>query len=788
MSRRAQANISRQPGPALRPGPASAAPGTRPEPRWQTLAVAALLVLAVWFVFGQTRHHEFVNYDDNLYVYENPAITNGLNWPGVARAFTHKQDVNWHPLTTLSHMLDCQLYGLNPGGHHLTSVFIHAAGAVLLFLMLRELTGAFWRSAAVAAVFAIHPLRVESVAWVAERKDVLSGLFFMLTLWAYARYVRWSQVQGPKSKVWYGLTLAAFAGGLMSKPMLVTLPFVLLLLDYWPLERVAGFRVRGPGFPTAKGGLDTRKVWQLFQEKIPFLMLAAAACAVTVLAQQEAIQQIQDLPFRWRIGNALVAYVDYLGQLLWPTGLAVLYLHPGNHLAAAKIVFATVVLLAISAGVVAGRKQYPYLPVGWLWYLGMLVPVIGLMQVGSQARADRYTYLPQIGLVLLLVWWVTELCGSWRHRRAVLGCAAAAAITALMVTARVQAGYWQDGVTLWTHTLACTRNNSMARNNLGIALADRQQWPEAIEQYQAAFQLSPDYAEPHYNLGVALAKLGRLPEAAEQYRWTLRLDPAYAKAHINLGNVLKSQGQLAEAVDHYQQALRLNPDSAEACLDLGNALAAQGQPEPAILQYRRALQLNPNYAEAHFNWGNTLAARGRMDEALQHYEQAIRFNPGYAKAHLNLGNALSLEGKLADAVEHYQLALQFNPDDPDTEFDLGNTYRKQGKPEAAIPLYERLLQVEPDNLKARLNLGGALAATGNLPQAGRQFAEALRRQPDSAEAHLNLGNVLRAQGKLEEARTQFQQAIDLATAQHNPALAEAARNRLAPATTPPASH
>jgi tetratricopeptide (TPR) repeat protein len=678
MSRRAKGKPSRKPGPAdSAPGISQGGPTSRPEApprdRWLNLAVCLFLALAVWIVFGQTRHHGFVNYDDNVYVYENPAITNGLTLHGAAWAFTHRQDVNWHPLTTLSHMLDCQLYGLQPAGHHLTSVLIHAATAILLFLMMRKLTGTFWPGAYVAALFAVHPLRVESVAWVAERKDVLSGAFFMLTLWAYARYAR-----QPKTGN-YLLTLFFFACGLMSKPMLVTLPFVLLLLDYWPLKRIT--------FP-----LHTSH-FRLLVEKVPFLALSAAACMVTVLAQKEAIELIQDLPFPWRIGNALVAYTDYIGQMFWPAGLAVLYPHPGNHLPGWKIALSGLVLLMITAGALAGWRRRPYLLVGWLWYLGMLVPVIGLMQVGSQARADRYTYLPQIGLYIMVAWGVAELSVSWKCRRLILGSAGAAIAAGLMAVACVQTGYWKDSITLWTHTLACTSGNAVAHNNLGIALADQKKFPEAVQQYQQAFQLYPAYAEAHYNLGITLAKQDRLPEAVHEYESTLQIDPNYAQAHINLGNALKTQGKLAEAIQHYQQALRLKPDYAEACLDLGNALATLGNPDEAIQQYERALQINPGYAEAHFDFGNALASQKRFTEAIQHYRQALQINPDYAKARLNLGNALLREEKLEEAIQQYEQVLQLKPDFAEAHFSLGNALKIQGKSAEAAQHFQQALDL-----------------------------------------------------------------------------------------------
>ena len=569
-------------------------PAAPPHSRWQTFAVCVFLALAVWAVFGQSLRSGFVNYDDARYIYENPTVTGGLSLHAVVSTFTHYKNLNqWLPLTDISHMLDWQLNGPNAGGHHLTNVLLHAATAILLFLLLRKMTGAMWRSAFAAAVFAIHPLRVESVAWVTERKDVLSGLFFMLTLCAYAGYARnpgaGSQEQRSESRSafsflgapCYWLALLLFTLGLLSKSMLVTLPFVLLLLDYWPLNRLS-FSV--PGAPCSL--LNARS--GLFLEKIPFLLLSAASCVVTVLSQKPAMSALQGVPFPWRVGNAVAAYLAYLEQMLYPVGLAVLYPHPGVHLSVWRVGLSVLVLFLMSAGVIAGWRKHPYLLVGWLWYLGMLVPVIGLIQVGEQAQADRYTYLPQIGLYILVTWGAVELCGSWRHRRAVLASAAAAIVASLLAGAYIQTGYWKDSVSLWTHALACTPENPSAHYKLGIALANQGELPEAIQQYERALQLNPDIPQAHYDFGVALA----------------------------------SQGKLDEAIQHYQRAIQLKPDYAEAVNNLGTALAGEGKLPEAIQQFERALRLRSGFAEAHYDLGLALAKQGKMDEAIPHFRQA----------------------------------------------------------------------------------------------------------------------------------------------------------------------
>jgi len=621
--------------------------------RWWPVAICVFLAVAVWIVFGQTVHHEFVNFDDDLNVYDNPVITQGLTINGIVWAFTRSHAANWHPLTSISHMVICQFSGLNPAAHHLTNVLLHAATVVLLFLVLRNLTGALWPSAFVAAVFAIHPLRAESVAWVTERKDVLSGLFFVLTIGAYARYARRPFAIGR-----YLLVVALYALGLLSKPMLVTVPFVLLLLDYWPLQRwrsaksQASGGVSTPSNPTVGTSASV-----LLIEKIPLLLFAAASCVATVWAAKHSLEPTQALSFPWRVGNALASYAAYLGQMFYPVGLAVLYPHPRNLLPVGTVLFSTIVLLIVSALAAAGWRKRPYLLVGWLWYLGMLVPVIGLMQVGNQAHADRFTYLPQIGLYLMLAWTAVDLCGAWQKCRVVLGGVAAMILTSLMILAHAQTKHWHDSVSLWSHTLACAPENVIAHNNFGNALADKKRLDEATQHYQRAIQLKPEDAEAYMNLGNRLAEQGKFPEAMEQYQLALERKPNDAKAHYNLGLTLSLQGRVDEAVPHYERAVQLDADYVEAHNNLGNALVRQGRLTEAVSQYERVLELKPGFAQARYNLGNTLARLERFDEAVQQYERAIQLKPDYLEAHNNLGIALAKQSKLREALQHFQQAM-----------------------------------------------------------------------------------------------------------------------------------
>ena len=667
--------------------------------RWTIPGVCIFLAAIIWVVFGQTLGHEFVNYDDDLYVYENPAVTRGLTLQGIIWAFTHVHCSNWHPLTWVSHMLDCQFYGLSPGGHHLTNILFHTATAILLFLILRQMTGALWRSAFVAAVFAIHPLRVESVAWVAERKDVLSGLFFMLTIGAYARYAqRRSRVEPsslrsaasgsrePRAQsvsaldprlpaLDYCLVLLFFALGLMCKPMLVTLPFVLLLLDYWPLNRLRADAASEPVFRLA-GRLVPRR---LVFEKLPLLGLAVASCAVTIFAQTKSILPFENMSLSLRMGNASISCVAYLGQMFWPLGLAVLYPFTAGGVGVSEVVLSLVLLAGISTGVFILRRRRPYFLTGWLWYLIMLAPVIGIVQVGAQARADRYTYLPQIGLYLLLTWAAADLCAGWRHRRVVLGGGSTIILMALIFCARAQTVYWRNSESLWTHTLACTSDNFIGHNNLGTALLKTGNADEAMVHYQMALEIKPDFAEAHNNLGNFLFQKGSVDEAMVHYQMALEIKPDYAEAHYNLGYALLKMGNVDEAIAHFQKALQIKPDYAEAHNNLGYALIQKGSVDEAIPHFQKALQIKPDYADAHNNLGNILLEKGSVDEAIIHFQKALQIKPDDADAHNNLGTALLQKGKVDEAITHYQKALQINPDFVEAHKNLSNALLQKGK-------------------------------------------------------------------------------------------------------------
>ena len=506
-----------------------------------------------WAVFGQTLSYPFVNYDDGTYVYSNPVICGGLSLRNIAWAFTHIHSQNWHPLTTLSHMLDVQLFGLNAGRHHFVNVNLHTAGVLMLFLVLRILTGATWRSAFVAALFAIHPLHVESVAWIAERKDVLSGLFFMLTIGAYARYAR-----SEARILWYAMMAIMLSLGLMSKPMLVSTPIILLLLDYWPLGRLTDW-------PTFR---------KLIVEKLPLLLLVAGSCVATVLAQREATGSAAELPLSWRLQNAAASYVLYIGQMFWPTRLAVFYPHSENTLPLWWVGLSVSLLFGMTLLAFLTRKRHPYILTGWLWYVVMLVPVIGIFQVGLHGHADRYTYLPQIGLSIMVTWAAVELVKGSRLRLVGLTSAAIIALMALGGMAWRQVTYWKDSETLWTRALAVTPNNDVALAGLGGVLLEAGKVDDAIAHLRSALRIRPDNPEVHSALADALMRSGQTQEAASHWEKTVALQPEGVQARDKLGALLVQQGRLSDGLAQWRESLKYDRDDANALSNIAWVLAA----------------------------------------------------------------------------------------------------------------------------------------------------------------------------------------------------------------------
>jgi protein O-mannosyl-transferase len=646
---------------SLKPPVGETSPPPSSDGRWMVLGICLFLAAITFAVFGQTLRHQFVNYDDDRYVYENALVSKGVTQAGVAQAFKQGSLANWDPLTTLSHMLDCQFYGLHAGGHHLTNVLLHMASVILLFLTLRKMTGATWRSAFVAAVFAIHPLRVESVAWVAERKDTLSGLFFMLTLWAYAGYAKSPKV--PR----YLLVILFFACGLMSKSMLITLPFVLLLLDYWPLKRIGDLRfaIYEPAAPGSQKKFSP--ITRAFIEKLPLLAMSAGAVVMTVVAQGGAVKSLEEFPFGLRLENAIVSVANYLRQMFWPSGLAVFYPYPEHGLPVVEVGIAAAILIGISVAAWCWRRTRPYMLVGWLWYVGMLVPVMGLVQAGAQAQADRYTYLPQIGLYVALTWLAAGATMGWPNQRIILGCVAGAVIAALAAMAYIQTTYWRDSEILWRRTLACTENNVVAYNNLGQLELKAGRTDDAVADFQKAVDSRPQYAQAHANLGSALLKKGRFDEAIAEYQKAVELQPGDAGFWGDLGAGLLQEGRLDEAVQTLTKSLSLQPDNYDVQSNLGFALFHQGKTDEATAHFLRALDLKPDSVTVQKNlagiaWAlsvNTDASARNGAKAVELAELVDRLSGGGDPILVSvLAAAYAEAGRFPDAVATAQRAEQ----------------------------------------------------------------------------------------------------------------------------------
>ncbi len=698
-------------------------------PSLPILCACILLLLATLAAYRGLGSNGFVFFDDDLFVTANPHVQKGLQGESIAWAFTTTHASNWHPLTWLSHMLDVQLFGLDPGKHHRSNLLLHALNALLLLLVLHRLTGALWRSALVAALFALHPLHVESVAWIAERKDLLSTLFWLLTLAAWLAFVR-SRRAAP-----YLLAVLLYALGLMAKPMLVTLPFTLLLLDYWPLGRL----------PVPLRG-QAATLRRLLLEKAPLFALSAASCVVTFHAQRAggAVATLEHISLGDRIANAVWAYGAYLAKTLWPADLAVFYpLPPGGH-PAGEVALAALLLLGLSAGALRLAGRAPYLLTGWFWTLGTLVPVIGLVQVGSQAMADRYTYVPLIGIFLAAAWALGDLVRSNRGWRLVSAISSAALLVVLAVLTHAQTEVWRDSESLFRHALAVTGPNSLAHNNLGLVLHEEGRTEEAVVHLREAIRIDPEYPDAHSNYGVALAKLGLWDPAITQYREALRLQPGALSPLVNLGQALLRMGRLSEAAECFHQAMEGDPASLNARLGLGSVLQRQNRLEEALEQFEQALILEPDSAATLVAIGQTLGRMGRKAEAIQRLEEATRADPDHFEGHLNLGVAMDHDGRIAEAIGHFQQALRLEPDSIVALDNLGLALARTDRIPEAVEYFMRAVLLDPEAPDARAHLGLSLLRLRRPAEAAEQFKEVLRFHPDHAEAREGLKGALEA--------------------------------------------
>jgi tetratricopeptide (TPR) repeat protein len=744
-----------------RPSPARARPedrtGRRPS-LWITLA----LFLATVAVYAPVYHCDFVNFDDPAMVTRDPHVSAGLTREGFVWAWTAIQLGNRHPLTTLSHMLDCQLFGLNPGAHHLVNVGFHVLNTLLLFGVLARMTARPWRSACVAALFALHPLHVESVAWVSERKDVLSTFFWMLTLWAYVAYV---QRHGRRR---YIVVMIAFVAALLSKPMVVTLPLVLLLLDLWPLDRVS-FKRPAPSPPPKRrrsgraatgppsGDSAASAVGRLVLEKVPLFLLSGIAGVIAAFAQQQVGALKATLPFSARGTNAVVSYATYLVQMVWPTRLAALYIFEWP-IPLWQVVGSSALLIGVSGLVAWGGRRHPYLLVGWLWYLGTLVPVIGLIHFGIQAMADRYTYVPLIGIFIIAAWGIPDLLAGWRYQRVVCAAAAVLALAACSVLTARQLQFWRDTMTLFQRAVDVTRNNFVAHATIGELVMAQERRDEAFYHFSEVLRIADRFSP---------------------------VEPFYSEAHYNVGLILAARGDIEGAKQHYLSALRMNPTHARTHGGLAFVLAAQGDTDGALAEYREAIRLDPDFVSAHTNLAITLENLGQTTEAITHYAAAARLEPERAESRANLAAALANADRLPEAIEEFRAALQRKPQLAEARFGLASAEAQAGQVPQAVAELDALLRERPDWTAVEATLAWLLATAEdagvrNGVRAVQVAEDAARRTENHDPDVLNsLAAGYAEVGRFTDATDTAAQALELARAAQRTALITALGERLA---------
>jgi len=705
-----------------------------------------LLTLVTAGLYWPTLNFEFLNYDDPRYVSANSIVQRGITLEGIGWAFKSAHVSNWHPLTWISHMLDCQLFGLNPMGPHAVNVLFHIMNTLLLLTVLAHMTGRLWTSALVAALFAVHPQHVESVAWIAERKDVLSTFFWLLTMGAYAR---WCRDKGLR--LYIGM-LGCFILGLLSKPMLVTLPFVLLLLDYWPLERLP----KSPVNWDLKGRL---------KEKLPLFAFSALSCWVTFMAQHQggAVSSIRYFPLAIRLQTAIKAYAVYVLKLYWPTPLSALYPHPGKSLPLPEILFCALIIIILTACAVMLARRARYVLVGWLWYLGTLVPVIGLVQVGGQAYADRYTYVPFIGLFIILAWTGLDLWKRYQPVRPLLIILSGMAICGYSFLTYQYLPVWKDSISLFSNAIQVTDNNSVAYNNLGTLHESAGELDQAIDYYTKASEATPYLWKPHSNRGRALAKQGKMDLAIIDFQKALEINSSYVPAHSDLANTYVALGRLEDAALHYEAALKLEPSAYQARLNAAAVYISLEQPQQSLTHYGKALELRPNNPTVLFRIGNVMAKFGRPAQSIPYYEEAVKQQPNFPEAHNFLGDALDKTGNIKRATAHFREALKLNPHYFEAASNLGVALAKQGKHEEALRFYQLAIRIQPDYAEAYNNMGVTLVQMRQFERANEAFHKALAIKPNYSDVEANLGQLKKELNRMLNAASPETQGEDQAT-------------------------
>jgi tetratricopeptide (TPR) repeat protein len=694
--------------------------------------ICAVLALVTVILYWPTTRDGFINFDDDAYITDNSHVSRGLTSSGIVWAFKSGYAANWHPLTWISHMIDCQLFDLHPAGHHFTNTLFHTANTLLLFILLNMMTGAIWRSAFVAALFAWHPIHVESVAWAAERKDVLSAFFWMLSLIAYTRYAKNAGL-GTVNKTgllspFYWLALIFFACGLMSKPMVVTLPFVLLLLDFWPLQR-----------------LNLSSARNLVIEKTPFLALALIGSIVTYLVQKTGGAMLTS-SFSFRIGNALWAYERYIAKLFWPADLAIVYPFLTYRLLIPALV-ATLLLAICSVAFVFLSRRMPYFFTGWFWFLGTLVPVIGIVQVGSASMADRYSYLPSIGLFIIVTWGLADLFSSAQGKRFLVA-AATTVLAACVILTSIQITYWRNSITLFTHALKVTTDNYVACACLGQALDVAGDDTNALFYCRESVRLNPDYPAGQFFLGTVLWKMGQTKEAFGYLNSAAHASPQDSGFQYNLGKFLLEHGFPDKAAPQFTAALTADPDFPEAHNALGKTYLKQGKLAQAAEELSKAVALDPGNAQFHYDLGTVLLSESQTELATAQFLEAVRLEPDFADAQENLAVALAGQGKLPEAIPHFSRVVQLRPNDPEARFNLGFAYLNNHQPAEAATQFTDELRLAPNQVKAHYRLAQALEQQNETAKAVSHYREALQLTPNFPEAQKELDEILAAHPEL----------------------------------------
>lgn len=695
------------------------------------LLIFLILIVSISAVYSQVMHYGFISFDDYQYICTNHHVQKGITLETILWAFTSSHASNWHPITWLSHMMDVSLFGMQAGMHHLINVIFHLLNSILLFLVFRKTTDKVWQSLAVAVLFALHPVHVESVAWVSERKDVLSTFFWMLTMLAYVRYVRSANVKR------YLFVLLFFSLGLMSKPMLVTLPFVLLLMDYWPLKR---FTLDARNSRHVRSKLP---FIHLVVEKMPLFILAATSSIITFLVQKsgKAVVTFADFSFGERFANVVTSYVGYIWKMIWPYNLAIYYPYPASF-STLNFTASILLLLIITIIIVKFCTTHPYLITGWFWYLGTLVPVIGLVKVGSQAMADRYTYVPFIGLFVITAWSIPNLIKKGKYRNQVVALSSICIVLCYLISSWIQVRYWKNSIELYKHALSVTENNVAVLNNLGIDLMKQKEFKQSLNYLKKAEKIDPNLSFIWINIGNTLMEMGQHDDALSYFFKAIEKESNNIGAYRKIGLTLQHLGQFDKAESYLKKAIQLDPGSAIGHADISLLYLNHGKMDKAINHIRKAYEVAPQYYEINYNYGLIMEKIGNTEKAMAHYYKTLEGNPDHVEAHINLGSILARKKMIQQALSHFSKAVHIQPDNAQAHNNLGTAFAASGKIEEAIMHYKRAIQINHRDADAHNNLGIAFYRMNDEKAALYQFRKALDISPGRKDIQNNISKVL----------------------------------------------